>query len=175
MAGVRFWLLGGAVAVALAAPASAAVSESDVLIAARALSFMEQPPSGRLRAAIVYAPGDPASVAEAERLQKILGSGLRVGDLELIPVMVSAETVAGADVGLFLLTGDLGAAARAVARATEAKHVPCITFDLAQVRSGACMMGVRSRPRVEILVNRAAAARSGIAFSAAFRMLITEF
>jgi hypothetical protein len=33
---------------------------------------------------------------------------------------------------------------------------------------------VISQPRVEILVNRATAASSGITFSTAFRMLITE-
>jgi hypothetical protein len=35
-------------------------------------------------------------------------------------------------------------------------------------------MGVRTQPRVEILVNRAAAAATGMAFSEAFRVMITE-
>jgi hypothetical protein len=43
------------------------------------------------------------------------------------------------------------------------------------VRDGTCAIGVRSHPRVEILVNHAAAEASGIRFSTSFRMLITEF
>jgi len=53
--------------------------------------------------------------------------------------------------------------------------VACLTTDLAQVRGGACAIGIRSGPRVEILVNHAAAESSGVSFSTAFRMLITEF
>jgi hypothetical protein len=42
------------------------------------------------------------------------------------------------------------------------------------VHNGACAVGVRSQPRIEVIVNRAAAAASGIVLSAVFRMMITE-
>jgi hypothetical protein len=61
-----------------------------------------------------------------------------------------------------------------MAAVSAAKMAPCITTDLAQVRDGACVMGIRSTPKVEIMVNRAAATNTGIKFAGVFRMLITE-
>ena len=67
-----------------------------------------------------------------------------------------------------------GRASSSGRRASRTRKVPCITFDLAQVRSGACTMGVRAHPRIEVLVNRAAAEASGTEFAAVFRFMITE-
>ena len=164
-----------ACALMAAATARADVIGSDLQIAARALSFIENPPVGEVRVGIVFAPGMSGSLAEAGALQRLLGDGLRAGRLVLKPVMVPVSEAAAADVGLFFLTAGLGSEAAAVARHSKAKHIPCVTTDLDQVRNGLCVMGVRSQPRVEILVNRAAAADSGIVFSTAFRTLITEF
>jgi hypothetical protein len=50
----------------------------------------------------------------------------------------------------------------------------CVTTDIAQVRRGACVMGVRSRPKVEVFVNRASATANHINFSTVFRVMITE-
>jgi hypothetical protein len=80
-----------------------------------------------------------------------------------------------ADVALFFLTaGITDAGTKSVAAAAVAKHTPCITTDLSQVRAGVCAMGVRAQPKIEIFVNRAAAASTNLAFSAVFRMMITE-
>jgi len=158
-----------------ASAARADITGSDLQIAARALSFIENPPIGEVRVGIVFAPGIPSSMTEAQALQRMLGDGLRAGRLVLKPVMVKANETAAADVGLFFLTAGLGEEAVPVANSSKAKHIPCVTTDLDQVRAGLCVMGVRSAPRVEILVNRAAAADSGVVFSTAFRTLITEF
>jgi hypothetical protein len=56
----------------------------------------------------------------------------------------------------------------------RSKRIPCITTDLAKVKSGSCAIGVRSQPKIEILVNRNAATGSDLKFSAVFRMMITE-
>jgi hypothetical protein len=156
-------------------PSFAALSESDLQIAARALSFMENPPTGSVRVGIVYSPADPQSAAEAATLQQMLGHGLKAGPLVLLPELVKPAEAARTDVRLFLLTDGIGAAAAEVAAAARTKRIACVTTDIAQVRNGNCVMGVRSEPRIEILVNHAAAAASGIVFSTAFRMLITEF
>ncbi len=154
---------------------AAAVAASDMQVAARVVSFMDNPPTGTLRVGIVYAPGNPQSSADAAQVQQMLGSGLRAGNLVLLPVMVKIDEVASANVGLFFLTGGVGAEAAKLGEVARTRRVPCVTLDLAEVRAGACAVGVRSEPRVEILVNRAAATSSGITFSTAFRMLITEF
>lgn len=161
---------------ALGIPAAAlsAVADSDLQVAARALSFMTNPPTGTVRVGIVFDPANPQSSADAAQLQRLMTDGFRVGNLTLQPVMVPANAVANAQVTLFFLTEGVGATG-SLGEATRTRHLPCVTVDLSKVRDGTCAIGIRSRPRVEILVNQAAAEASGIRFSTAFRMLITEF
>jgi len=157
-----------------ALPARADITAADLQVAARALTFVENPLSGTVRVGIVYAADKPRSVQQAEALRDLLGNGLRAGNLNLRPVMVESKSVAAANVDLFFLTEQIGASSAQIANASVAKQVPCVTTDIEQVRNGACVMGVRSRPKVEILVNRAAAAASGVTFATVFRVMITE-
>ena len=150
--------------------ARAQITATDLQVAARALSFVENPLSGTVRVGIVYTAGNSRSMQQAEALRALLGNGLRAGNLELKPVMVKAEEASTADVELFFLT-EQGASHGAV---QNAKKIPCVTTDIEQVRSGACLMGVRSRPKVEILVNREVAAATGVTFATVFRVMITE-
>ena len=155
--------------------ASAAASENDVTIAARALGFMEKPLTGVIRVGIVYESDIPQSSRDAVLLQKIMDSGLKVGGLSLKPVMVPVGGVAGANVDLLFLVDGMGVRASPVGDAARARQIPCVTLDIDQVKNGDCAIGIRSEPRVEILVNQAAASRSGIGFAGAFKILITEF
>jgi hypothetical protein len=172
----RLLLIGLAAGAVLltAVPAAAAVTAKDLQIIGRALSFLEKPPRGEVRVGIVYSAANAQSVREAEDLQKLMADGLRVGTLTLRPVMVVLGDAAGANVDLFLLASGLGTEAAALGAVTARRHIACVTTDIAQVRAGTCMMGVRSQSKIEILVNRSAASRSGMAFSAVFRMMITE-
>ncbi|MES2219045.1 MAG: hypothetical protein V4501_11615 [Pseudomonadota bacterium] len=158
----------------MAMPAQA-VSLSDLEIAVRALGFMNNPPTGELSVGIVYAPDVPSSAQEAENLQRMLGNGLQVGNLFLKPVMVNINEADNANVGLFFLTGGLGGDARKLSSASNKKQILCVTTDVSQVINGACGLGVKSHPKIEILVNRAAAANSGATFATAFSMMITEY
>ena len=155
--------------------AHAAATQGDLMVAARALGFIQNPPRGEVAVGIIYVAENTASVAEAKNIARMMGDGLRAGLLTLKPILVQLDDVAAADVGLFFLTEDIGEAAMRVGAAARAKRIPCVTVDLAQVRSGACVMGVRSQPKVEILVNRASAADTGVSFAVVFRMMITEF
>jgi hypothetical protein len=62
----------------------------------------------------------------------------------------------------------------AVGAAAKAKKIITIGTDAGCVKSGACVMGVATEPKVEITVNRSAAEAVGAAFKAAFRMMIKE-
>lgn len=154
--------------------AIADVTESDLMVAARALAFTDKPPKGDVRVGVIYAPDSPQSVKQADELQKMMGTGLRVGGMTLKPVATKLQDVAAANVGLFFLTEGVASDESKLAAVMRAKRVPCVTVDIAQVQKGVCVMGVRSVPKVEILVNRAAAAESGIVFASVFRMMITE-
>jgi hypothetical protein len=157
------------VALSTADTAQAKVSVSDVQLAVRALSFMDRPPGRDARVGIVYAPNSPQSVASANELQTLMGSGFRVGNTTLHPVLVRADQLASAQADILFLTEGMGAAAP-----PQIQRTPCVTVDIDQVRNGACMMGVSSTPRVQVFVNRKAALRAGITFAPAFRILITE-
>ena len=168
--------LGLTLAVIIAAgPAYAELTQTDVLVAGRAIGFVEKFGSGELRVGIVFAPDSAQSVQDSNALKAILGNQLRVGNNVLKPVMLRTDQVAGADVGLFFLTGGIGAAAAKVASVSKERKIPCITFDLAQVRDGACTIGVQSRPKIEVFVNRKSAAESNTILSSVFRLMITEY
>ncbi|MEO8467659.1 MAG: hypothetical protein ABI640_20220 [Gammaproteobacteria bacterium] len=158
---------------AISASAFAEMTPIDLQIAARALSFMERPLSGAIRVGILYAPDNPRSVREAEALRDLLGAGVKAGKLELQPSLVGIREAAAAKVDLFFLAGFVGPA-EANAAGISALKVPCVTTDIAQVEGGACLMGVRSSPKVQIMINRAAAKNSGITFATVFRVMITE-
>jgi hypothetical protein len=168
------WL--GLVVCCSLAPASgrADVTLTDLQIAARALSFMEDPLTGTVRVGIVHAPANARSARQAEELLATLGRGLQVGSLELRPVMVRLDEAELADVDLFFLTEYLNPHEVPLSSISTARRIPCVTTDIAQVQGGACLMGVRSTPKIEILVNRAASIDSGMTFSTVFRVMITE-
>jgi hypothetical protein len=164
-------LLGGAL---MALPAAAEVSDTTLLVAARALSFLQHPLQGEVIVGIVYQPGNAQSALEARQLDARMEDGFRAGQLVLRSRLIALDELANYNVGLYFLTSELGHAATALAQLNRSRKIPCVTTDIAQVRDGNCAMGVQALPRVEILVNRAAAAASGMNFSAAFRVMITE-
>jgi hypothetical protein len=159
---------------ASALPLCSEILTQDLQIAARALSFMERPLTGVVHAGIVYSAKDQRSVRQADELQRMLGRSARFGNLELRAVRVEIGEVARAKVDVLLLTDYIGDADARRADLSGTRSVPCVTTDIQQVRDGVCMMGIRSTPKVEILINRAAAAKSGVKFATVFRMLITE-
>jgi hypothetical protein len=158
---------------AFAPAACGAATLTDLQIAIRALGFLQPPLSGEVRVGIVYEPGSLQSAKEAADIRALIGDGLTVGNLTLHPVLLRISELAAVKVGLYILAGAVADAA-AVATITQQKHIPCVTMDIAQVRSGNCFLGIQSSPKIEILVNRAAAASSGAVFSSVFRIMITE-
>ncbi len=157
----------------LDATVSAAVTTTDLQVAARALSFMERPFAGVVRVGILYSANSPRSLREAETLRGLLGDGMKIGKLELRPVLVATTDAARANVDMFFLTEFVGAD-DAIAAGIAASQRPCVTTDFAQVESGVCLMGVRSAPKVQIVVNRETAKVSGVEFATVFRVMITE-
>jgi len=146
---------------------------NDLQIAGRALGFLDKPVQGQVTAGIIYSPANPQSAREAEALKEMLGDGLRIGNVTLRPVLIPVADLQHSTAALFLLTGGVEDAPP-LAEVARTKRIPCITTDLAKVKSGSCAIGVRSQPKIEILVNRNAAAGSDVKFSAVFRMMITE-
>ncbi len=155
--------------------ANAALTQTDVVVAGRAISFIERFGAGEVRVGIVFATDSPRSGREAMELNALFGKQLRVGNLVLTPVMLRTDQVVNADVGLFFLTSGVGAAAGNVGNVSKQRKIPCVTFDLEQVRNGACTVGFRSRPTIEVFVNHQSAVESNTVLSSVFRLMITEY
>jgi hypothetical protein len=142
-------------------------------VAGRALTFLENGPSGATVLGVVYDPSKPASVAEKSAVMAALGSGLSAGSITLTGKAVPASEVGDVSgVGALYVTTGVNYAA--VGAAAKAKKLITIGSDPACVNSGACVMGVSTDPKVEIIVNHATAAAVGASFKAAFRMMIHE-
>jgi hypothetical protein len=169
-----------AVAVAISICASPVLAEPapsmtgrDVQVVARALGFLQPPPSNDAWVAVVFAHGDTASRQDAERVAALFGTGLRAGHAVLSARSVSADALAGAGNPAALIAA-AGAPVGVVMAAARLTHIICITAALDQVEAGHCTMWVRSEPRVEIVINQAAARSCDLAFAAAFRMMVRE-
>ena len=150
------------------------VTDMEFLVVARAIGFIDGLRSGALDVGVIYTPDNAKSEQQAHEIAALMGDGRRVGNLVLKPVLLPIDQINSRGVGLFLLTEGVGSEAQKVASASRTRKIPCITYDLAQVRSGYCTMGVRTSPRIEVIVNHAAAEASGTEFAAVFRMMITE-
>jgi len=154
----------------VAVPANAEFAAKDAQVMARVMGFMDQPPPATVNLGIVY---DAGTEKQAEALKAQLGGSLAAGKFTLVPTLVKIGDVGSANVNAVVLMAGTGGAA-SVAAITKSKKIPCFTGDRALVQSGACLVGINTDPKVEILLNKALAASSGISFGAAFKMMITE-
>ena len=148
------------------------MSDRDLQVLGRAVSFLLPPPANGETIAIVYADADPASRQDAEAIAALIGDGLRAGNVALRPKLVPAGALATTQCAVVIVAA--GANGPQLSAATHAAHALCVTTDLPAVQAGLCTLGIRSVPRVELLLSHTALAATGLEFAAAFRMMIHE-
>ena len=172
----RFLVLASLIPLLTLAPeeARAQPTSRDLQLVARVLGFLEQPPSGLVDVGIVYPQGSAEGRAEAVRLAALFEDGVRAGGVTLRPRPLAIEEMPAAGLRVALLTDSAVRQAAALARKVASREVLTVTFDQPVVDEGLVVLAVRSQPRVEILVSRAAARSAGIGFAGAFRMMIQE-
>lgn len=163
----------GALSLLSVVPAQALGAGRNMAVAARALGFVEPKLSGPIGVAIVYDSASSASEADARELVRELTAAAPPG-VTFQPVLVPQTGLAalGRARVVFLASG-VDNQAGVFAAASKA-HAVTVSFDLGCVGAGRCVLGVRTAPKVEIIVSRAARQASGVAFSQAFLMLVTE-
>jgi hypothetical protein len=151
---------------------AASMTQKDVQIMAKAIGFLEPPPSGPATVAIAYDPANPASKQDAEAIAAYFGDGLKAGGAVL---KAKATEVGQLSAGGFIaVVAASGAKIDQVSSATHALHVPCVTADASAVQAGQCVMSVKSDPKVEILISKSAAASSNVGFGSAFLLMAHE-
>jgi hypothetical protein len=161
---------------ALAVPpsAEAAVTTKDIQVAGRILGFTTTPLTGNVKMGIAYDPSNARSLADERALLGILGSGLQVGNVTLLPVPITISKITTTPADILFLTTGLGPEAAKVGAQAAAAKILCITTDLSATLAGHCAVSVQTAPSVEITINTATAAASGIDFESAFMLMITE-
>ena len=151
---------------------SAQTNKTDIEVATRAVKFLETPPSGNAIAYIVFDPGNAASVADADAIEGVIGSGIDAGSAKLTAQRVPVSdigTLGGA--GVVFVTAGLGANHGAIQSALNGKSLISISSDLSCVQAKACVVGVATKPKVRILISQDAASAAGVGFKAAFLLL----
>ena len=152
----------------------AAITAKDIQVAGRILGFTTTPLIGNIRMGIVYDPANARSETDERTLLGILGKGLPIGNITLIPVPITIENLATTPADVLFLTHGLGGEAAKVGAQANAAKTLCITTDLSATKAGNCAVSVQTAPNVQITINKAAAAASGIDFESAFLLMITE-
>ncbi|MDR3449134.1 MAG: hypothetical protein P4M15_05210 [Alphaproteobacteria bacterium] len=163
-----------AILLAISNPAWATES-SDLSVALKTLPLLTAQIASPATVAIIYDPANPASEADAQKMRSILESELQApGDVKLIVRMVGTtglSGLAGAAIA-FLANGispqDYDAIATAAAGALT------ICTDLPCVEANKCVLGIVSRPRVEVYYSPSAAEKSKVHFVSAFTMLAKQ-
>jgi hypothetical protein len=156
-----------------AAALGASLLDKDVQLMIRAIAFLRPRPGDGGIVAIAYEASDPASRQDAEAIAGYFGDGLKAGNAVLFPRLVDGGQLAAG--GFVAIITASGANIDLIAAAQHALHVPCLTGDASLVRSGRCVVAVRSEPKVEISVSRMAAANGDVTFASAFLMMVNQF
>jgi hypothetical protein len=127
--------------------------------------------------AVLYDPHDPASQTDAEAIAASITSGEVVPPgLKLtaqIMTLSSYSWIARPKVA-FLAQGFPQAAFEEVARISGLNGALTISTDLECVKSHECVLGVRTKPSVEIYYSPAAAEATRIKFTPALLMLANQ-
>jgi len=163
-----------AAAPAAAAGEAAAITARDLEVVGRAAAFVEPRPDERISIAVVFDPADPSSRAAAEAAEAAAAGGIGAGRFSLSARAMPAGAALDGFVVALLAPGteriqpDVFAAAARAGVLTASTQEAC-------GRAGYCVLWIRSQPRIDIRINRAAAAASGVAFDQVFTLMIKDF
>jgi len=155
--------------------AAADTSAKDIKIAARAVAFMTNAPTGDVVTAIVFDPANGASKAEADAIMAAMAKGVKAGKAKLTPKLVSVDSLGDLEGSrVAFVTSELGAHQEAIFSAASAQAILVISTDMTCVNTGNCVVGVASKPKVAIVISRSARDASGVGFKSAFLMMVKE-
>lgn len=177
-AGLRVTVVATAFLFAAVASVQAEMTPKNLQVAARSLAFLTGRDISKLKIAIIYSPDVLSSKKEAEALAALLNSSFTAGRVTLVavpPVLLGIGNLPALDnKDVAFVTDDLRQWHSAIAEAAKPRRIVTVTSDLDCVTNGYCVMGVQAEPRVQILINRAAALQSSIDFAPGFRLLVSE-
>lgn len=147
-----------------------AASSKDIQILSRALSFIENGPTGDVNIGVVY----DASTTEADEILSLIGTGITSGKIKLHAQKVSAQDAKDSQYPVLLFTEGTDTSQKAIFDAVNNKGIITVSMHDTCLNNSNCVLVVRSEPKVDIKVSSAAAETTGVSFGSAFRMMISE-
>ncbi|MDR3449739.1 MAG: hypothetical protein P4M15_08370 [Alphaproteobacteria bacterium] len=149
----------------------------DLSVALKTLPLLTNKITGPTSVAIIYDPSNTESKADAERIKSIIDGGLQApGDIKLITQLTSASDLSGLAAAkiAFLAQGMRSAACKAVAGVAASAGTLTISTNLDCVKANQCVLGIVSKPQVEVYFSPVAAEATKIGFASAFTMLTKQ-
>ena len=160
----------------LACPVSAVTDQADLSVGMKTLPLLTSKIEGSATVAIIFDPDNPTSKEEASGIKAILDGGFEApGDLKLSGVLVPTDELrrmAGSRIAV--ITGGMIAHYDAIGAAAATDGVLTMSTDLGCVRANKCVLGIVSKPHVEIYYSKIAADAAKISFDQIFTLLIKQ-
>lgn len=151
-----------------------AMDKLDMAIGMKTLPLLNNKISGNIKIAILYDPDKAGSKKEAESIKAIIDGGLNLpGDLSADGTLVPTshmEKLAGSKI--IIVTSDLEAYYNEINKYAGQYNILTMSTDLNCVYKNKCILGIVSKPRVEIYYSKPAADNAKISFGEAFSALI---
>jgi hypothetical protein len=155
---------------------AAATSLKDLQIGIRGVSFLTEPPQGRIPVAVIHDGQSRSSQQDAAAIAGWLAAEGRTARVELQPVLVDIRELGSAQAfRVAFISAGMTGHFQAISDYARQNGTLTITADLACVKAGGCVLGVTSDPAVEVTLSRQASQASGVDFVRAFRMMVKEY
>ena len=156
---------------AIAPITAQAMDELDLSVGFKTLPLLDNKLTGVVPLAIIYDPRISESQTEADNINKIIAGGFKApGDIRLSAIIVSVENLSALSsvkIGIFTK----GSCTNDVAGIAKTQRILTMTNELDCVKFNRSILGIVSRPNVEIYLSKRAADEAKIGFSTAFMMI----
>jgi len=140
------------------------------------MDFVTNAPAGRVGIGIIYDPRIRESADDAQLILESLSSSALHLAPGLKPALIDVRDLDdSADLRVAILADHMKPFYDSLADFGRRTRTLVLSSDLDCARSGKCTVSVASAPRVEVIVSSQQAQASGIQFSDAFRMMVTEY
>ncbi len=149
-------------------------TKKDFDLLAKAVSFIKGGPKGDITMAVVFDPANGKSVSHADSVMRIAGKGIKGGGLTIKPKKVLAGSVGKSSAKVFFITKGLKSHYTKVLNKAAAVGGLTVSTDTTCMDAGACVLIVKTKPSVDIIVSTAASSKTGTEFASAFSMMITK-
>lgn len=163
-------------ALAMLATPAFAFEQTDLSVGLKTLPMLTNKLSGSAVAAVVYDPANADSKAEADVIKGLIDANPDApGGVKLTSLLVGVADLAKlSGAKLAFVTKGLSSKFDAVSAAAASAGVLTISTDIDCVKGNKCVLGISSKPTVEIFFSKAAADAGKIGFSQAFTMLAKQ-